>query len=93
MKDTIKAKIGYRVKYLHHKETQEPTGFANVYDGGKEKIYRAKMRTFEDYEDEVLQENNECARLMEIFTTEKGNQFIYWVDFETGEDFLTKIEK
>lgn len=92
MKDTIKAKIGYIVKYLYNKETKERTGFANVYDG-EEKLYRAEMRTFEDYKDEVLQGNNECAGLMEIFTTEKGNQFIYWVDFETGEDFLTKIEK
>lgn len=92
MKDTIKAKIGYKVKYLRHKSTQEPTGFANVYDS-EEKLFRAEMRTFEDYEDEVLQENNECARLLEIFTTEKGNQFIYWVDVETGENFLTKVEK
>ncbi len=92
MKDTIKAKIGYKVKYLQNKETKEKTGFANVYDG-EVKLYKAEMRTYEDYKDEVLQKNNECAVFMEIFTTEKGNQFIYWADIETNEDFLTKIDK
>ncbi len=92
MKDTIKAKCGYKVKYIQYKETKEQTGFANVYDGEK-RLFTAEIRSYEDYKDEVLQENNECAGLMEIFTTEKGNQFIYWADFETNEDFLTKIEK
>lgn len=92
MKDTIKAKCGYQVKYLYNKTTKERTGFANVYDG-QEKLYRAEIRSYEDYKDEVLQKNNECAVFMEIFTTEKGNQFIYWADYETNENFLTKIEK
>lgn len=92
MKDTIKADNGYIVKYLQNKKTKERTGFANVYDGEKH-LFTAEMRTYEDYKDEVLQGNNECAGIMEIFTTKKGNQFIYWVDYETNEDFLTKIEK
>ena len=92
MKDTIKAENGYKVKYLLHKGTKEKTGFANIYDGEK-KLYNAEVRTYDDYKDEVLEGNNECASIMEIFTTEKGNQFIYWVDIETGEDFITKIQK
>ena len=44
-----------------------------------------------DYIEEVVNGNNECAVKFEVFTTRKGNQFIYWGDTETGEDFITKV--
>lgn len=92
MKDTIKADNGYKVKYLQNKKTKERTGFANVYDGEKY-LFTAEIRSFADYKDEVLQGNNEMAVLYEVFTTTKGNQFLYWRDIETDEDFLAKNEK
>lgn len=92
MKDTIKAENGYRVVYLRNKETKEKTGFAKVYDGNN-CLMIAEIRSYEDYEDEVINQNNEMATLYEVFTTTKENQFLYWRDIETDEDFITKIEK
>lgn len=33
------------------------------------------------------------AHKVEVFTTVKGNQFIYWRDEKSDEDFITKVEK
>ncbi len=92
MKDTIKAKIGYKVKYGKLKAISIH-GFldiATIYDG-EEPIFNAYVRTMEDYKDEKRQ--NECFIFHEQFTTIKGNRFIYWGDTETGADYLTKIIK
>ncbi|MBQ7340372.1 MAG: hypothetical protein IJW43_05930 [Clostridia bacterium] len=92
MKDTIKAKIGYRVKYgkLKNKSIYGFDKIAMVLNG-EEILFNAYVRTMEDYKDEKRQ--NECFIFFEEFTTIKGNRFIYWGDTETGADYLTKIIK
>ena len=87
--DTIKAKVGYRVKKAVNVETGE-TGLL-VYDG-KEKLFVAQPRTKAEMKDEL--ENNEGARVMEIFTTVKGNQFAYWIDEEIYDaDYITLLRR
>ena len=88
MTDTIKARDGYRVHKAHNIETGE-TGWL-VWDGNR-KLFVAQRVSREDYEDEC--ENNEGVRLLEVFTTVKGNQWIYWTDEEDGEDRITLIRK
>lgn len=92
MKDTIKAKIGYRVKYakLKNKSIYGFNKVAMILDG-EEILLTAYVRTMEDYKDAKHQ--NECFIFHEQFTTTKGNTFIYWGDTETGADYLTKIIK
>lgn len=50
----------------------------------------AEYKSFEEFEDEVLNENNEMARVVEMFITKKGNKYIYWRDDEINADYLTK---
>lgn len=95
MKDTIKAKDGYKIKIFRNgfnelRPITDRGDNALVFDGDKV-LYAAKVRTMDDYIDECKNGNNECAIKYEIFTTVKGNQYIYWSDTETGEDFITKI--
>ena len=92
MKDTIKSKYGYSVRYAMQKcaIASHTNKIAIVYEGGRE-ILKAELRTWQDYTEE--KEGNECFCFYEKFTTEKGNEFIYWGDTEIGADYLTKIEK
>ena len=92
MRNTIKAKHGYSVKYFERKNAIAThwTRFGKVYDGD-ELIMTAAVRSYEDYLDE--KEQNECFVQYEVFTTEKGNQFIYWGDTEFGFDYITKVTK
>lgn len=95
MKDTIKAKNGYTVKQCIKKgqaNTQSIPIYGKVFDGDK-LLFIAQYRSLDDYNDECKNKSNECAVKYEIFTTVKGNQFIYWGDEETGEDFLTKVTR
>lgn len=85
MKETIKAKVGYRVR-----RDRDEAGHRWVFDGDQP-LMSARIRSREDFIDEVLQQNNDSAALLEVFVTVKGNKFAYWTDLETGEDFLTKI--
>ena len=41
--------------------------------------------------DLVNNAGNEAARKCEVFTTVKGNQFVYWRDEEADWDLITKI--
>lgn len=41
--------------------------------------------------DECKNGNDETAEKMEVFTTEKSNQFIYWRSNEIDADYLTKV--
>ena len=87
MKDTIKSTNGgYSVRYGERKTTKEKV--VMLYDG-MERIMVAKLRSIEDYNEE--EQYNECFMFFEKFTTRQGNEFIYWTDTETGEDYLTKI--
>ena len=84
MKITITAKDGYRVKYITTDKK-----FAIVLDG-TQVLFKAEVRSYEDYKDEVLNNGNDMARFCECFITEKGNKFIYWRDEESDEDFISK---
>lgn len=53
-------------------------------------MYNYREAVKEDYLEE--KEGNECFNLCEVFTTQKGNQYIYWRDEEIDEDRITKVE-
>lgn len=92
MRDTIKAKVGYRVRLYKGVEVE---GYDNpcLLRDGEELVMLANLRPYKDYLDEVVNGGNEAARKYEKFTTVKGTQFIYWRDDEADEDYLTKIEE
>ena len=87
MRNTIKAKVGYEVRHLKSKPDT-----VRVYDGDNF-IFEGEMRTYEDYVDELVNAGNEAAHKCEVFTTVKGNQFVYWRDEEADWDLITKIKK
>ena len=86
MKDTIKAKEGYRVKNVQTVGTHQKM---SIVVDGKKPLFIAQKRTYEEYLDE--KEENEMFHFCEIFTTVKGNQFIYWRDEEIDEDYFTMV--
>lgn len=88
MRDTIKAKEGYHVYKVRNIVTGEK---AYLIEDGTTPLFIAQKRSYEDYKDEEQQ--NEMLRRCEIFTTVKGNQYIYWRDEEIDADYITKIEK
>ena len=85
MRNTIKAKIGYEVRHLKNKPDK-----VRVYDG-EVFLFEGERRSYEDYVEEVVNEGNEMARKCEVFTTVKGNQFVYWRDEEDDWNLITKI--
>lgn len=87
MRNTIKAKVGYEV----HRLKSKPDA-VRVYDGDNF-LFQGTLRTYEDYIDECVEGGDETAVRCEVFTTVKGNQFVYWRCEEYDEDYLTKIEK
>ena len=88
MRNTIKAKDGYRVVKVKNIITGEEE---YRIDDGCNPLVVAQMRSYEDYKDEERQ--NEMFRRCEVFTTVDGNQFIYWRDEETDEDYITKVSR
>ena len=88
MRNTIKAKDGYRVVKVKNIITGEEE---YRIDDGCNPLVVAQMRSYEDYKDEERQ--NEMFRRCEVFTTVDGNQFIYWRDEETDEDYITKVPR
>lgn len=86
MRNTIKAKYGYRVRKVVNIDTGDE-GFG-VYDGSN-LLFVGTKRPYSEYKDD--ERNNEMFRFCEIFTTVKGNQFIYWRDEEIDEDYITKV--
>lgn len=90
MKNTIKANVGYSVAYYFEKcaIASHTSKYGKLYDGEKF-ITACEIISYEDYIYEKV--NNECFRQLEVFTTEKGNQFIYWMDTEIGSEYLTKV--
>lgn len=91
MKDTIKARSmpGYRMIRECDPVSGDPTGYY-LFDG-EEFIMYAHYATWETYVSDVQLNSNEAARLCEVFTTRKGNQFIYWRDEEIDADYLTRV--
>lgn len=69
------------------------TDFTDVclLDGGLF-VMTAQLKSFEEFKEEYLEGGNDSAELMEMFTTNKGNKYIYWRDNASDEDFLTKYE-
>ena len=86
MKNTIKAKDGFRVISLRNRDSRME--ICAIFDGRKP-LFIAQKCTYEDYQDE--KQKNECFNQCEIFTTVKGNQFIYWRDEEIDTDYITKV--
>lgn len=86
MKDTIRAKDGYHVVKVRNIVTGEK-GYR--IDDGCNPIFVAQRRSYEDYKDDKRQ--NEMFLFCEVFTTVKGNQFIYWRDEEIDEDYITAV--
>lgn len=87
MRNTIKSRDGYRVRKVVNIVTGEEA--VCVYDG-RNPLFVARKRSYADYKDD--ERNNEAFRRCEVFTTVKGNQFIYWRDEEIDEDYITKVE-
>ena len=88
MKDTIKAKEGYWIGKNQMLSYNYGENARAVLDGQKV-VMICTMTSLEEYQEN--REQNECFMQCEVFTTRDGNQFIYWTDIETGEDFITKI--
>lgn len=87
MRNTIKAKVGYVIWFKKSKPDKV------IVCDGDDVLFEGEKRSWEDYKHEVLDEWNEMAHKVEVFTTVKGNQFIYWRDEEADEDFVTKVEQ
>ena len=86
MRDTIKAKDGYHIVKCRNIITGEECWRI---DDGCTPLFVAQKRSYEDYLYE--KDDNEMFNLCEIFTTVKGNQFIYWRDEEIDADYITKV--
>lgn len=86
-------------------KTNKPTDHCklrfSIYDG-PQFLARATVRSWEDYVDEVLEGNNECAVLNAIIRVGNEQQrtlqpgyrshfYYWWYDFETQEDFITEL--
>lgn len=85
MRNTLKASEGYKVYRIHDANGNE---YLKLRDGD-EVLAIAEERTMEDYDWE--REDNEMFCKVGVFTTTKGNQFIWWCDREIEADYLTKV--
>ena len=100
MMNTITAKTGYRVIIprkgfpLYDMATylfdEVDADMVRVVADGEDVIMFALLVSYADYLEE--KEGNECFHLCEVFTTRKGNQYIYWRDEEIDEDRITLVE-
>lgn len=94
MKTTIVAKEGYWI--ARPKDAQRAIEEFGLKDpvfvmDGDNMIMLASNVPYKDYEEEVLNGGNECARFCECFVTRKGNTFVYWRDEEQDIDYITKL--
>lgn len=61
-----------------------------VMDTNYKAMFVGEQRTMGDYESEVLEEENECAEVLDIFTHHSTrHSVIVWYDSETAETFIT----
>lgn len=88
MKDTITAKEGYWIGTNDMLKYNYGQNARAVLDG-QELIMICEITSLQEYKDN--KDKNECFVFQEIFTTKDENQFVYWSDSETGEDFITKL--
>lgn len=91
MKDTIKAKVGYRVYGVKGDETRKKR---LLYDG-EQRIMHATLLSWEEHLNKI--KDDEGYSVLEIFTTVKGTQFLYTnspdSDIFGGDDYLVKLSK
>lgn len=80
MRDTIKPAKGYSMD-IHN-------CICTILDGDNV-ILKALLRSYNDYLAE--KRGNECFVQYEVFTTNDGQQFIYWVDWELDADYITRV--
>ena len=88
MKDTIKANIGY---WIGRTPNQDKTDNRRVLLDGQKVVMLCRLMSYEIYKAESKE--NECFEKCEVFTTQKGNQYIYWRDNELDEDYITKVSQ
>jgi hypothetical protein len=88
MKDTITAKQGYRVRKVINAENGAE-GY-KVLDGDNLLLIGYK-RSVADFKEE--QEERDEFTQWEVFTTTKGNQFIYWYDEILDEDYVAPVKE
>lgn len=89
MKDTIKAKNGYKICNGH--DICDNSKYKLLCDGDEILFGVKEIKTREWHEKEI--EDNEMYHIVEVFTTIKGNQFIYSRDEETDEDFIVRVAR
>ena len=105
MKNTIKANIGYVVKAVKAEKVNDIIAICDfiplmdepvfkIVKDGEETVMIAEMVPFNEFC--YQRENNECFRVLDVFTTVKGNQFVYWTDIENcgafgSADYITKV--
>ena len=90
MRNTITSKNGgYKCRKLYRNE--EHTEFLYMVLDGETPIMYAEPVSREFYLEE--KEGNECFNFCEVFTTVKGNQFIYFRDEEIDVDYIVNVNK
>lgn len=90
MRNTIEAKHGgYHCRKLYRNE--EHTDFIYMVMDGEQPVMYANPVDWKFYISE--KEGNECFNLCEVFTTIKGNQFIYFRDEEIDVDYIVKVNR
>lgn len=80
--DTIKAEVGYRVS--RNKEDND----LRLLRDGNDPIMIAIIMDYETFLENLFE--NEAFGVCEVFTTTKGNKFLYARDEEADEDYLIK---
>lgn len=83
-KDTIKAKEGYKIRFPKNKLKNVKYLF-----DGENFIMIAEVMELNEFEKELSE--NECFGVCEVFTTLKGNKYIYCRDEEADIDYLVKV--
>ena len=61
-----------------------------VKDGNNYIYLIEEKRDITEYIDEVKNGNNECAYLIGTITTQKGNRFVIWGDWEIDDLYMSK---
>lgn len=88
MKNTITAKVGYWIGKIPN---QDKTDNRRVLLDGQNVVMLCELMPYELYKEEAS--DNECFEKCEVFTTQKGNQYIYWRDNELDKDYITKVSQ
>ena len=84
--DTIMAKNGYRI---YNGRDKRDGRLMRLLKDGENDIMIAYDMTIDEHN--INMRENECYHICEIFTTIRGNRFIYARDEESDEDYLIKV--